>query len=85
MPTSMINNKNRNLDSFIDLLVVLTVLLSWKLHCPVNKELLFLLMTITKQKMVKRDVILEVLNLIGTQIDLPVIPICSGQILSCSI
>jgi hypothetical protein len=74
MPTSMINNKNRNLDSFIDLLeVVLTVLLSWKLHCPVNKELLFLLMTITKQKMVKRDVIFEVLNLIGSQIDLQII------------
>jgi len=70
----MINNKNRNLDSFIDLLeVVLTVLLSWKLHCPVNKELLFLLMTITKQKMVKRDVIFEVLNLIGSQIDLQII------------
>jgi hypothetical protein len=74
MPTSMINNKNRNLDSFIDLLeVVLTVLLSWKLHCPVNKELLFLLMTITKQKMVKRDVIFEYLNLIGSQIDLQII------------
>jgi hypothetical protein len=74
MPTSMINNKNRNLDSFIDLLeVVLTVLLSWKLHCPVNKELLFLLMTITKQKMVKRDVLFEVLNLIGSQIDLQII------------